>query len=164
MRTKVELICRACGTNFSRLASEFTRNERLGRPTYCSRVCAGRENHKNIPPDSVKWDHLRPNNQWNDYSPFRTSLRIARNRALLVNRECSVTLEDLKALWEKQEGICPYTGWKMVLPSSSHTYNSLPKTPQNASLDRIDSAKGYTVDNVPICQLYGKCRQKRFYA
>jgi hypothetical protein len=57
-------------------------------------------------------------------------------------------LDDLRAQWQKQDGVCPYTGWRMILPSSSHTYNDLPIGPRNASLDRIDSARGYTPGNI----------------
>lgn len=52
----------------------------------------------------------------------------------------------LKELWDKQKGLCPYTGIKMLLPqtSSDHSIHSLKK----ASLDRIDSKKEYVKGNV----------------
>lgn len=51
---------------------------------------------------------------------------------------------DIKYLWElflKQNGKCALTGWTILLPEKS-------KDEQTASLDRIDSSKGYTVDNI----------------
>lgn len=50
-------------------------------------------------------------------------------------REFSVTPEQLWEIWIKQEGRCAYTNWPLL-----HGLD--------ASLDRIDSALGYTVDNV----------------
>lgn len=46
-----------------------------------------------------------------------------------------VTIDDIQAQWDKQKGICAYT--KIPL-----TVNV------DASLDRIDSSKDYTVDNI----------------
>lgn len=52
----------------------------------------------------------------------------------------------LKELWDNQDGICPYTGIKMVLPQTSAEWHihSLKK----ASLDRIDPSKDYERGNV----------------
>jgi hypothetical protein len=49
-------------------------------------------------------------------------------------------LEDLKAQWDKQRGICPYSGKTMVLERRSLMHQ--------ASLDRIDSNKGYEIGNI----------------
>lgn len=50
-----------------------------------------------------------------------------------------VTLEDLFELWKEQKGLCAYTGWEM---------NTTTGSPYVASLERKDSAIGYTKDNV----------------
>jgi hypothetical protein len=50
-----------------------------------------------------------------------------------------VTLEDLKNLWEKQQGRCAYTD--LPLTPDGHQINTM-------SIDRIDSNKDYTVDNI----------------
>ncbi len=56
----------------------------------------------------------------------------------------------LKELWESQNGICPYTGIKMLLPE---TTSQMFRSPKKASLDRIDSSKEYTRGNVEfVCQ------------
>ena len=65
-------------------------------------------------------------------------------------------MEDLWELWESQQGICPYTGWKMVLPETSSQYNreANVRDPKRASLDRIDSSKGYIKGNVQfVCHM-----------
>lgn len=54
---------------------------------------------------------------------------------------------NIESVWEiylKQNKKCPYTGLDLVLKSKT----SKSRTPLNASLDRIDSSKGYTKDNV----------------
>ena len=59
----------------------------------------------------------------------------------------TIDVEYLKEMWNKQRGICPYTGIKMILPSTTQEY-SLLHSPKKASLDRIDSTKGYSKGNV----------------
>lgn len=60
-------------------------------------------------------------------------------------KDFDITLEDLKQQWDAQKGICPYTGWQLKnMPSYS---DQLPKTPDRASLDRINSSKGYVKGN-----------------
>ena len=59
----------------------------------------------------------------------------------------NITPEYLKEIWEKQNGVCPYTGIKMLLPESSSKYHKI-KSLKKASLDRIDSSVGYRCGNV----------------
>ena len=55
----------------------------------------------------------------------------------------TVTKEDLHNLAEKQKFCCALTGEKLIFP-----YYRLTADKHNASLDRIDSSKGYIVGNV----------------
>lgn len=90
----------------------------------CSRVNAPRG------PESVYW-------RGGKYisSIFLSNVkRGARKRNIPV----SITIQDLDDLWEKQGGRCAYTNRELSLGSSDCT----------ASLDRIDSSKGYHVGNV----------------
>ena len=51
----------------------------------------------------------------------------------------------MKQIWDKQNGICPYLNIKLVLSG----YSKIEKNPiYSASIDRIDSTKGYTKDNI----------------
>lgn len=59
------------------------------------------------------------------------------------NIEFNITLLQLDEIYEKQGGLCYYTGDKLVLPT--------PKKRSPLSVDRIDSSKGYTYDNVVLC-------------
>lgn len=64
---------------------------------------------------------------------------------------CSLTVRDLVNQWHRQRGKCAFTGIAM-----SHTYIEVYGTRRmftNASVDRIDSQRGYLKDNIQlICQ------------
>ena len=55
--------------------------------------------------------------------------------------EVFISIQHLKDAWEKQEGRCAYT--KLPLTSEAHQLNT-------ASLDRIDSSKGYVEGNIQL--------------
>lgn len=81
----------------------------------------------------------------------------ARRRKGSIN----VTTEDLISLWEDQKGRCALTGWKMTMTRRVGIVRT------NASIDRIDSSKGYTLDNVQlVCVAANKAKfdlsQKEF--
>lgn len=136
--------CEICGINFERKNSEINRNKKFNRRTFCSKKCSGKALIKNIPQESYVHDHLNPSNKLDEYSPFRWHLKVAKQR----NKKVTITLQDLKQQWEKQNGICPFTGWELKnMPCTNHS-KQLPKTPDRASLDRIDSSKGYEPNNI----------------
>ena len=56
----------------------------------------------------------------------------------------NLTVEFLEELFEEQKGLCPITGFEMTLEGT----REFKKKRFTASLDRIDSGKGYTKDNV----------------
>lgn len=62
-------------------------------------------------------------------------------RARIKNLEMNITQEYMGDLFKLQRGICKLSGRKMILRSYYKDENT-------ASLDRIDSSKGYTVGNV----------------
>ena len=62
-------------------------------------------------------------------------------------------------VWEEQDGICPFTGWSMILPDNNHDGWVQGPNPRNASIDRIDNSKGYIQGNVRyICVMANYCR------
>ena len=68
------------------------------------------------------------------------------------NIEWNLSLAFLTKLWEKQEGICVYSG----VPLSYEDNH-----PHTVSLDRIDSSKGYTEDNVQfVCTIVNYVKQR----
>lgn len=141
MKNKIELVCEICSTTFKREKREHKRSQKLGRKTYCSRSCSGKGNIKNIPKESRgNTEHLRKGSQRDDFSQFRYHLRKAKSR----NKTCTLTLQDLKYTWDSQSGICAYTGIKLKDWSHKSSSNSF----YTASLDRIDSNKGYIKENI----------------
>lgn len=66
--------------------------------------------------------------------PIGEKLRVTRNRCKLVNRVFEITKEEIINLFIKQNRSCALTG----RPITEHQF----------SIDRIDSTKGYILDNV----------------
>jgi hypothetical protein len=60
---------------------------------------------------------------------------------------CDLTLDDLKIKWNEQNGLCIYSGKELVLPIHSKKPNP-DVFYKMASVDRIDSKKPYTKDNI----------------
>lgn len=53
-------------------------------------------------------------------------------------------MNDLKEQWELQKGVCPYSKFQLELPNGTKkVHHSI-----RASLDRIDSSKGYIKGNI----------------
>jgi hypothetical protein len=97
-----------------------------------------------------------------EYTPFRYLLKIINSRSKRYSdqndpRKNFLSLSDLKNLWEKQNGICPYSGLNLILPTHS-THNNEKKF-LYASVDRIDSSLPYQDGNVQFISRslnYGK--------
>ena len=94
------------------------------------------EERKNVNSNLIKQD-----------STFTLCLEKARWRSNKMKYDFDLDLEYLKNLWKNQNGICPYTGMKMYLPSCRKEYKLTPSI-EKLSLDRIDSSKGYLKGNV----------------
>lgn len=151
----IDVVCDHCGRTFQRERGELNRNGTKGRKRYCSRSCAGKCMVSHFG-DKRKWDHLVSGRFTDEYSKFRVFLhRIGRRK-----KECNITVEDLKAQWEKQDGKCPYTGWLLQTPA--HTRELRPIVPDAASLDRIDSSKGYIKGNIEFVCLMAQYAKNGF--
>ena len=66
------------------------------------------------------------------------------DRAKRKNWFCDITLNDLKELWDKQNGLCAISNIPMT-----YAFNS-GRVPTNVSVDRIDSNKSYTKNNIQL--------------
>ena len=80
----------------------------------------------------------------------------SRLRQLLKSAESRNTLEltqeEAKEIWNKQNGICAYA--KLPLTTKANQFNTV-------SLDRIDSSKHYTKDNVQfVCAAVNRMKQE----
>jgi hypothetical protein len=84
----------------------------------------------------------KSNNAWRDTLSGRLRGLIANAKGHSKQRNHpppDVTVEDLLELWKEQKGLCAYTGWKLSVITGSINV---------VSLERKDSAIGYTKDNV----------------
>ena len=146
--------CEVCDKIIERSNAEIKRNKNKGRRTFCSRQCQGKVNVKNFG-DKVNTDtsQLKKGSKRDEYSKFRFFLKVSKMHIdkRKDKRSHNITLQDLKEQWEKQKGICPYTGWTLI--TSETLKERVSKTPNRASLDRIDSTKGYEKDNIQFVSL-----------
>jgi hypothetical protein len=148
---------------------------RLGRKVFCSLHCFGKINAKLHPMKNP--NRVPPVKTTDALSPFRhyhKTLRsrikwyrkIKKGRFILFNkdprRQLMVTVEDLKNQWDKQKGICPYTGILLKIPRSAYGWEKIPKNFLRASIDRIDSSKGYTKDNIQFISLMANYAKHEF--
>lgn len=67
-----------------------------------------------------------------------------KTNAILRGIEWDLTLDDVADLMVIQDNKCALTGWDIEFPEHGHAQ----KAP--ASIDRVDSAKGYFVDNIQL--------------
>ena len=81
---------------------------------------------------------------WQRNNPIRYRWLQAKNRAARKDLEFSITESDILSLYDKQNGLCAYTGLQLSLDCSEFDL-------QSASIDRVDSSKGYILDNVVLC-------------
>lgn len=105
-------------------------------------------------PKSTKWARENPERAAAQQRKTRNTLRgainskvsSARQRARNKNMAFDLDIDFIQNLWEDQKGLCALTGKKMSLrgnKNSEETFNSF-------SIDRIDSTRGYTKDNVHL--------------
>ncbi len=64
--------------------------------------------------------------------------------SLLRNLSFEINIDDVADLYENQKGRCNLTGWSIVFPEIGHPQIS------TASIDRIDSSKGYIKNNIQL--------------
>ena len=153
--SNIKLICGTCNTEFHYYKGEHTRQVKKGRSVfYCSLKCSGKREDNKIRLKQCARKFTGGENKLvtdNDFvrSSMNEFLRRIRNRKRYKPEkvgETDLTLEYLIELFNKQNGLCAYTGVKLVLPS----YKNYKLTSSNhkASLDRIDSTKSYIIGNV----------------
>jgi hypothetical protein len=140
-RKKGLIICSNpnCNKEFLKDQSEINRNLKVGRKNYCSLECSGKTNNKHLRKyveENTKY--LIADNQRDNFTGLREHLRRVKKR----DKNHDITLEDLLEQWEKQKGVCIYSGVELNHPMDGG--DNLNK----ASLDRIDSNKGYVKGNI----------------
>ena len=155
---KISIICESCGNAFERESKEYTRALKKGWKCFCSRSCAGKQWIKNFGDKANKdASYLKKYSRADEFTGFRKFIRSINSRVVQANKTSDITLEELKEIWDKQEGICPITGWKMTLKKEKENKQICP---EQASLDRIDHTKGYIKSNLRFVSLMANFSQK----
>lgn len=153
--TTITLICEECGKEFERRIYDHTYNLKKGRKIFCSKECSNKGTRE-IRTYNVTTNRctVPPPIQYKDPETvaFKYMLTKARKNAKQCERKVlDLTLENLKEVWDKQNHICVYSGVDLVLPIQ---YKSVWNNPTfTASLDRIDSSKGYVVGNIQFVSI-----------
>lgn len=88
----------------------------------------------------------KKNSSWNGYGEISGAL-YAKIRSSAVRRNIvfNVSIEDMWAIYVKQGRECALTGWPIWFAPVSNSKQDVQRT---ASLDRIDSSKGYEKSNL----------------
>lgn len=140
-------VCTKCG--LEKVLSEFYKAKHRGGPTNtkssCKHCCAAYSSHKyhNTNSGQKARDHARvfARNNWARRLIY--SCRVASRQRKARGRSCEVTIThlDLEALWEKQGGLCYFTG--VPLATDQHRLDTV-------SADRVDPSRGYEPGNVVL--------------
>ena len=135
--------CFQCGKIFERETYRVEQSIKLDKRIFCSLSCNRITQNKERTDHSFLLDEL---------SPFRLHWKNAKKRVKEKKLIINITINDIKLQWEKQNGICVYSGRKMILPKSSTYDKNSTTSPNRASLDRIIPSKGYVNGNIQwIC-------------
>lgn len=152
----ITLCCAACLKSFDRKYSDYARTVkwRGAAKFFCSRTCyfASQKAELHIPENDSQRIFYTIDLNRDEYTPFRWYIGHAKSRSKKNSCGCDITVEYLKEIFERQNGLCPFTGWKLTLPKSVEGFPE-GRNPTNASLDRIDNSKGYVCGNVRFVSL-----------
>jgi hypothetical protein len=135
-----------CNKEFYKDSSEVKRNKKVGRKNHCSLECCGYTSHKHLKKyseENIKYLIPYRGVKRDQYTGLREHFRRIKKR----KHDYDITLQDLLDLWNEQKGICVYSGVKLVHPNENG--NNL----NTASLDRIDSTKGYVKGNLQFISI-----------
>ena len=86
---------------------------------------------------------------YTERNPELDMFRVVHANLNRLKCKVTITLKDLKEQWDKQKGICVYSGIPLILPE----WHAPRRHPQIASLDRIDSAKDYVPNNIQFVSI-----------
>ena len=146
MKTE-DVVCENCGVIFKKPSKEVNRSLKIGRKQYCSIACSKKieQNIKRLRAIAPIINVIYASNRKDEYSEFRQHLLRAKRR----NQITDITLQDLKDVWEEQNGICPYSKVRLKAPLYYEKNDPI----YTASLDRKDSNLGYIKGNIQFISI-----------
>lgn len=137
---KVEFICDYCGNIGTKRSYDYNNNIANKKKNFCSRICGARFAGK-----SANSSGLNKQSTGRPSTEMCIFLQKARRFKVTNGIDFDITIQYLDELWRKQEGKCIYTGINLTIPKPWRGPTSFI---YSASLDRIDSSKGYIQGNV----------------
>ena len=141
--SSIKMICVECKKEFNLLKKEYTRQIKKGRKNFfCSLSCAGQFTNFHLSEEQklnkgTKIIHSNKNRKW----PYKFKYYLY--KASQKNLNYDIDEKFLEELWNKQKSSCALSG----VPITLRKFNEK-SFPSTASLDRIDSSKGYIRGNV----------------
>jgi hypothetical protein len=128
--------CKSCGD--TNQLNFYSQNKSI-----CKK-CASKKSldrYKNLSQEEkIKYKNKVANWQVNKIYQYR--FLQAKNRAKISKIDFTITADDIKNVYEKQNGLCYYSG--IVMQKDRTGIYTL-------SVDRKNSKKGYTPDNIVLC-------------
>lgn len=138
-------LCAECKTNKQLVDFAINRTNKDGLQRLCKSCDNARQKKRRLikRPETREWEKKYREKTRGVFSVrLRALLNASRQRATTKNRDHTITLDDLIALYPA-DGKCPVYGTKLEFGNAGFRENS-------PSIDRIDSNKGYTRDNIQI--------------
>lgn len=135
-----KVLCTMCG-DYKDKSDFYTSNnpKNTYKLAYLCKDCSKKRTHSYRNTEHGFWVTM-----WNNL------YNSAKNRGL----EVGITKEDITALWDSQKGLCALTGLPMEKVKVSRTVRAGCLNQFRASVDRIDSNKGYVKGNIRMVCAY----------
>lgn len=121
--------------------------ERYGKEK-AEKLIAKRKEDANKQFEDLEQRIVRRHKNWKGYKDISGDYWTRLQRAAKNKGPSDLTIEFIWELFEQQEGRCKLSGLPIVLDTSLGSLNKNGYQKGTASLDRIDSSKGYTKGNV----------------
>lgn len=153
-----EIFCHACSKSFSiRTKGHKFLLKNPDQKFFCSRSCSCTHSNRTKPrvmSPEVRAKAVKSYIATCEKRPpayLRVIFKLAKRRATKLNREFSITLDDVLQIFKVQDGKCAYTGWPLDI-SRNQTGRKVGHETRikHASLDRLDNTKGYVLGNVQM--------------
>jgi len=139
-KRQTKKVCRTCSNCGKEIFYKKSHSNKIVNPT-CSRLCMSQYRSKYY----VGYKNTNCKNFTALEKVFHNRVTDIKKRAENKKLEFDLTKEDLIKLYNSNGGKCHYTNLPMSLEKKGMPkYNTM-------SVDRIDSTKGYTIDNVVLC-------------